>query len=113
MRISGDPVRLNDIKKMKKHWQDVFDAIMLKCKLKDSQSVDMLRVNKLADRCERIIQAQYNVTEDWDYLESREQWNEKIKEFGGLMVTKNVETDELVYVIMDVDLRTADLSQGF
>ncbi len=104
MRISGHPIELEDIKAYNEEWKTLFDKAMDKCKVKDSEVPDMLRLQKLLAKLEGVLGRKYDRVTEWDFLKTKKAWEVRMEEFGNIMVTKAADTGEMIYVIMDEDM---------
>jgi hypothetical protein len=94
-RYSGHPVKVEELELFKKEWKEIFDRAHKKC------GKDMLRMQKLLSRVESILGNKYKTIEEWDILETVEQWKEKMDLYGNIMVTSHRDTGEILYCIRD------------
>lgn len=94
-RKTGLPVRLEDLNSFKEEWKLIFDKAQDKC------LPDMLRLQKLLARLENGLQKKYPTICEWDFLKTQEDWDKVIDEYGNIMVTRSLDSGEMLYCILD------------
>lgn len=106
-RASGMPVLDGNIEKFTLEYNAFYDKAQQKYlpnngKLPTAEEVEPLQ--KLLKKYEKRLGRKYPLTDDWDLLKTKKQWTAKIKEMQfPIALAVSPETNELIYVIMDVE----------
>ncbi len=106
-RASGNPVEYDHINKFTEEHREIYDKVIKKFNLgpTDTLSPELSqRLNKLFDRLNKTLMKKYPVESQWQEVKSKEEWSNLVDKHGSIMITKNQETNELVYVIFDVEV---------
>lgn len=105
-RASGLPVNLKDQDLYKEHYQRLYDRVMAKYKIGETDILSpefSQKLEKLFLRIQRILGKKYPNIRYWNYISSKLQWRMKVKEHGPITIAQDRETKDIVYVILDVD----------
>lgn len=97
VRASGQPVDPKKADEYTKAWQEGFDRAV------DKFGKFGPEVNDQLDQLEKDLHEQFNDLSivEWEFPKSKKAWLEKLNEYGQVMVTTNVETGELLFVVLD------------
>lgn len=106
-RASGNPVDYNHIEAFTNEHRAIYDKVIAKFQLKPTDTLSpelSQRLNKLFDRINKSLLKKYPLEAEWDEIKDSEKWLEAIQQYGNIMISKNQENGNLVYVIFDVEV---------
>ena len=97
-RTSGNPVNPKDAKSYQEEWQNGFDKIW------EDDTKRMEEKQKLIDDFENELKNKYNdlTVVEWKLPKTGKAWKDLLSDYGNIMVTTNVENEELLLVINDM-----------
>ena len=98
IKQSGNPVDEGDAKKYSEEWKEGFD------KLFDAEG-DMAVVTDKAKEYEEKLMKKYKIENSVELPKSMKAWKLLLDQHGsGIMVDQNVETGDLMFVILDLGI---------
>lgn len=106
-RASGNPVNLEHVNLFREEHEQFYDKVVKKFNIKetDKLSPEMSeRLSKLFKRKENFLMKKYPLEADWPEITTEKEWKEKVKQYGNIMVSRDVSKDTLIYVIFDIEV---------
>jgi hypothetical protein len=108
-RASGLPVQIENLNNFQNEMRAAYDKILLREGINLDKPLMMEkeqaeRMQRLLDRVERILRRKYPNIEYWYNIREPEVWKHLVEKHGPIMIAKDSETGELVYVIYDVQI---------
>lgn len=106
-RASGNPVKYEHIEQFQQEHRNIYDKVMKKFKLTETSKIDEKlseRLTKLFDRINISLLKKYPLEEEWDMVTEQEAWHELIKQYGNIMISRDKEKNQLIYVIFDIEV---------
>jgi hypothetical protein len=103
-RASGMPVDIKNIDRYKEDYGKIYDKLMLKYKLTDTTIITpelSQKLDKILLRVQRILSARYPNIGYWKQIQNKLQWRIKVKQHGPIAVARDMESGDIVYVILD------------
>jgi hypothetical protein len=109
MRASGMPVRIENLDAFQQTMRETYDKIMLREGIDVNKGIFLeeaqaKRMQALLDRVERILRKRYPAVETWPVLKSARAMKAAVTQHGPIMMAKDSETGEPIYVIYDVEI---------
>jgi hypothetical protein len=107
LRATGNPIEPEHIEQFKQEFKILYDRVLGRIGLTE-RSVptpeQAARADRILQRCERLLLRKYPSEAKWPFMQSFEEVRERVKKYGAVAVLTDPETQDLVYVILDVPL---------
>lgn len=104
-RASGQPVKVENIEMYHKEAARIYDAVLAKNNVSNTNVMDQAQseyLTKLFTRIDKILLKKYPTTDEWPLMSEPSEMVKAVETYGPVAMAKNQETGELVYVILDV-----------
>jgi hypothetical protein len=110
VRASGLPIDLVDIVKYEEEFKQIYDKVLLKLKVDEKIMLSRNtaeRMNRLLDRCQKILLKKYPKEAYWPLPKSPRAWLKITATLGPIAIAKHAHNGNLVLIIMDADFSTS------